>query len=225
MQTPSQAVASSPAPTQAPTAPISITVVGPDGRTQALTVPTTVEEVANLQAQRQELAGQLTSVSSRRSELLAEIQATPDPASRAGLEARLKILDQRILQIESDLAATGRQVASAPAHLVAFAAAEPPDSFEDGLMVGGFSVLFALGIAFLFARSRWKNRHTKPSSHTEADSARLERLEQGMEAIAIEIERVTEGQRFVTRLLSESHAPLGTSHRLAHPVPVDKEQS
>jgi len=34
----------------------------------------------------------------------------------------------------------------------------------------------------------------------------LERLEQGMEAIAIEIERVAEGQRFVTRLLSEGHA-------------------
>ena len=32
---------------------------------------------------------------------------------------------------------------------------------------------------------------------------RLERLEQGIDAIAIEIERVTEGQRFVTKLLSE----------------------
>lgn len=32
--------------------------------------------------------------------------------------------------------------------------------------------------------------------------ARLERLEQSMESIAVEIERIGEGQRFVTRLLS-----------------------
>jgi hypothetical protein len=35
---------------------------------------------------------------------------------------------------------------------------------------------------------------------------RLERIEQGMDAIAIEVERVSEGQRFVTRLLSERNA-------------------
>ncbi len=34
-------------------------------------------------------------------------------------------------------------------------------------------------------------------------SQRLERIEQAMDAIAIEVERVSEGQRFVTRLLSE----------------------
>jgi hypothetical protein len=31
----------------------------------------------------------------------------------------------------------------------------------------------------------------------------MERLEQGVEAIAIEVERISEGQRFVTKLLSE----------------------
>ena len=38
----------------------------------------------------------------------------------------------------------------------------------------------------------------------DESSQRLERLEQGMDAIAIEIERVSEGQRFVTKLLSEA---------------------
>jgi 3-hydroxymyristoyl/3-hydroxydecanoyl-(acyl carrier protein) dehydratase len=33
--------------------------------------------------------------------------------------------------------------------------------------------------------------------------ARFERLEQAVESIAIEMERVSEGQRFVTKLLSE----------------------
>lgn len=46
-----------------------------------------------------------------------------------------------------------------------------------------------------------------------------------MEAIAIEIERVSEGQRFVTKLLSESQAPLGTSHRIGQPVSVEQKDS
>jgi hypothetical protein len=38
-----------------------------------------------------------------------------------------------------------------------------------------------------------------------------------MEAIAIEIERVSEGQRFVTKLLSEAPQPVGMNARIAQP--------
>jgi len=34
-------------------------------------------------------------------------------------------------------------------------------------------------------------------------TARLERMEQALDTIAVEIERISEGQRFTTRLLSE----------------------
>lgn len=34
-------------------------------------------------------------------------------------------------------------------------------------------------------------------------AARLDRMEQAMDAIAVEVERISEGQRFTTRLLSE----------------------
>lgn len=37
----------------------------------------------------------------------------------------------------------------------------------------------------------------------EASEARLARLEQAIEAIAVEVERVAEGQRFVTKLFAE----------------------
>jgi prefoldin subunit 5 len=227
MQTQTQAPPATPAPTQAPAPPLTITVVRPeDGKAQTLTVPTTVEQVANLQAQREELSGQLSNVSSRRSALVSEIQATPEGTARTGLEARLKVLDQRILQIESDLANTGRQISSAPAHLVTFseAANRSGGDFEEGLMIGGSFVFVFLSVAFFFARRRWKRRRGNLPTHSDADSARLERLEQGMEAIAIEIERVSEGQRFVTKLLSESQAPLGTSlHRIAQAVPVEQK--
>jgi hypothetical protein len=34
-------------------------------------------------------------------------------------------------------------------------------------------------------------------------TARLDRMEQAIDAIAVEIERISEGQRFTTKLLSE----------------------
>lgn len=50
----------------------------------------------------------------------------------------------------------------------------------------------------------------EPDSHPSVapvDTAnRLERIEQAVDAIAIEVERVAEGQRFTTRLLGEVHA-------------------
>jgi hypothetical protein len=78
-------------------------------------------------------------------------------------------------------------------------------------MVGGGTVLLA--VAAYGAFRRWRRRRSGKSEATPralaADSARLERLEHGVEAIAIEVERISEGQRFVTRLLSETnqHVP------------------
>jgi len=40
-----------------------------------------------------------------------------------------------------------------------------------------------------------------------ANDPRLERMEQAIEAIAVEIERISEAQRFTTKLLSERHSP------------------
>jgi hypothetical protein len=46
---------------------------------------------------------------------------------------------------------------------------------------------------------------TQPTIDLES-SPRLRRLEEAIEAISIEVERIGEGQRFATRLLSERHA-------------------
>jgi len=47
--------------------------------------------------------------------------------------------------------------------------------------------------------------------------ARLARIEQTVEAIALEVERISEGQRFTTRLLSEQARPV--------PKPVQRQLS
>jgi hypothetical protein len=64
-------------------------------------------------------------------------------------------------------------------------------------------VLLALGIPFVRALSRrWEREPRQPIVPPEV-AARLERIEQAVDAVAIEVERISEGQRFTTKLLSE----------------------
>ena len=214
-----------PTPPQAPPPPVSITTVGTDGKPVSLPIPRTQAEIQELRVQRSELADQLSNVASRRRTLAEEISRTGNDAVRDGLEKRLAVLDERILQIETDLAITGRQLSSAPAELLGRAevsSGKNDEGFEEGMLAGGLPVLFAATIAFFFARRRWKKRAVLPAAGGES-AQRLERLEHGMDAIALEIERISEGQRFVTKLLSEAQPAVGQAHRLPNRAASERE--
>jgi hypothetical protein len=212
-----------------PPAPRAITVGGADGKNQTLSIPATEGDMRALMARRQELSDQLTSVSDRRHDLSMELEGTADAGARAGLLERVGVLDKRILQLENDVAVTGSQLAAAPSDLIGItesARNEPQgDEFPEGVMVGGGSVLFASIVFFFFARRLRKRRsRVAPPPALENESAlRLQRLEQGMDAIAIEIERVSEGQRFVTKLLSEPQ-PLATPRRVGPAQAIGEER-
>jgi hypothetical protein len=90
-------------------------------------------------------------------------------------------------------------------------------------MIGGFSVFVFMSAFLFFARRRWKRRVAQRPSELGANSAHLARLEHGMDAIAIEIERVSEGQRFVTKLLSEARSPFGAGQRIPQSASVKQE--
>jgi hypothetical protein len=207
-------------PALAPAPTVYITRTGPGAPTQILAIPKTSAEVQALRSQKEQLSEELSSVASQRHALSEEIRVAPDGASRTGLEARLRLMDQRILQLEGDIAATSKQLSSTPAELIAVTASEtPPPSGDDWAEGLAFGVGFALlGMVIVFAYRRFRRRRSPaPQANMLGDSAqRLERLEHGMEAIAIEIERVSEGQRFVTKLLSEQ-APVGALNRIAQP--------
>ncbi|MGK2962296.1 MAG: hypothetical protein ACSLFK_09145 [Gemmatimonadaceae bacterium] len=181
-------------------------------------MPSTIEQVQQLRSQRDELSSQLSSVVSRRRQLVEEIRSAPEGASRTGLEDRLRVLDQRIVQLENDLTTTGRLLAGSPAELVGETLGPPSggDDFETGVVAGGFfSLLFAIPVVLYLARRRWRKRAAKPARELSGEVAqRLERLEHGMESIAVEIERVSEGQRFVTKVLS-GQSPIDASNRVA----------
>lgn len=71
------------------------------------------------------------------------------------------------------------------------------------------SVLFAIGAQRLMARQR---PATEPN--------RLEQLQQSVDVIALEVERISEGQRYVTMILNETLRP-SIDAREAQPIAVN----
>ena len=113
MQNPAQ-----PAPPALPAPPTlppgaTFTLIGPQGTPEVLMIPQTRAEVRALLSRRESLSDQLSSVADRRHQLAMELEETPEGAARAGIEARIGLLDNRILQLETDLARTGRELSAA----------------------------------------------------------------------------------------------------------------
>ena len=73
-------------------------------------------------------------------------------------------------------------------------------------------VVFAIPAIVLLARMSFRHREKMASLQAGPDrqadvEARLDRIEQAVDTIAIEMERIGEGQRFVTKLLAERPSP------------------
>jgi membrane protein implicated in regulation of membrane protease activity len=73
------------------------------------------------------------------------------------------------------------------------------------------AVLFALGAQRLSARR-----------HPPTDATNVDQLQQSLDAIALEVERISEGQRYVTRIMDEKLRP-SIDSRKADPIAVNRK--
>ena len=206
-------------------------------------VPQTPAELRALKTRRSEISSQLENVAARRKSLANQIENARTPAVQDGMVARLKVMDERIVSLESDLAETGRLLQLAPPAAYRGAETQVVSSGRGG--ASGFApgggvneaVAIPLGVIFILAvlmplsitaARIWWRRATGalPARQQKADNDRLERLEGAVETIAIEMERVSEGQRFMTRLLTEGRAdvPVFGNAARGEPLPVARGQ-
>jgi len=183
-------------------------------RAQTLEIPQSHDDMMGLLSQRRMLNEQLEQATDQRKDLLEQMNAAPAEA-KAGFQAELNVISDRIVQLESSLNVIGQEIAGASPALMSMAEepSSPPDNsgnFDDGVAAGVFGTLGGVTLLLLLGRWIWKRfvRRDVPSPRRlpAEDSERLKRLENGIEAMAIEIERISEGQRFVTRLMSESRS-------------------
>jgi hypothetical protein len=81
-----------------------------------------------------------------------------------------------------------------------------PDVYSFAVVVAVIAGFIGSMVA-LFIGARIALHRTRPREIGRVDDARFERLEQAVDSIAIEIERMSEAQRFTAKLLSERAAP------------------
>jgi hypothetical protein len=175
-------------------------------------------------AQRRELRSQLERLEEQRQDLRNELRSdgnVTNAADRAGVEARIKELDGRISSVDQQLSSADAAVAQAAALPGATVPLQerrsgPPDEIVAIPIV--FTLFVLAPIAIAYARHIWKRGAPVVTAVPHELTERLEAMGQAVESIAIEVERIGEGQRFLTRVMSDKGTSLGAG--TAEPIPV-----
>ena len=193
-QIPGPAIA--PAPPGGPT-PIAVEIGG-----------TNREIYEGARAARNELRNVLERLQEEREEISSQLQ---DPmtsgANRTGLEKRITEIDSRISTLHGEIAQADAAVARSAA--LPGATTEPPRPPREGppeevFVLGGiFGVIVLLPLSIAYARRIWRRGATVVTNLPKELGERFTRLEQAVDAIAVEVERLGEGQRYMTRIFTE----------------------
>lgn len=173
---------------------------------------TNQKEFQALVAKRVELETQIETVTDRRQELEQQLEDASG-ATRTGLEARIRLLDARATQLEQQVLENDELIAQSIAGGVATGqsgttVSSEPKLFtrEDmGAAMVGEALVLVLFFVWLYRRGI---RRAKAgfSRGATVDPQRMEQLQNSIDAIAVEVERISEGQRFVSKMLNEGSA-------------------
>jgi len=179
-------------------------------------------------AQRNELNSQLDQLQGSRREIISQLEEMPAGSpDRAPLEARLKEIDARTSAVDQMLAGNATQIAQAAAipgavveHLPATIQGPPEEAY---LLGGMFMFIVLLPLSIALARRIWRRSAAAVTAFPRELADRLSRMERAVEATAVEVERIGEGQRFLTRLFTEGEGPRAIGAGAAQPL--EKRQS
>lgn len=199
-------------------------------------VPESEEELHALMAKRIELGNQLEGMTDRREELADQLSEATGPA-RPGLQERIDLLDSRSARIEREMLLIDDAIAAGIAKGLGVSAQEGTGTtvavaeneiFAErviGVMIGEAVAFLLLGI-FLY-RLGWRRARERFSGSAPNDPARMDQLQNAVDAIALEVERISEGQRYVTKVLNAGGQPdfAAGAGQEQEPVPVRRKGS
>jgi hypothetical protein len=216
---------------QAPQAPPIPPVIAPRVVIQG---PGAGAQLEALQTQAAALARQLAGLRVQRTFLERQSRDVSGDAARAQLDASRANLDVQIAQAQVDLENVRAQIAAqenvplsrvTTGGQVILQPPRVPRSPVDPEMVIGlsFALLMAivLPLSIGLARRVWRGRPAPTGPKVDEIAPRLDRLEHAVDAIAIEVERISEGQRFVTKLLADRPTASATASAAGRPDGVD----
>jgi hypothetical protein len=179
---------------------------GPSGLPPTADLGTLQSQLAELTVQQAALKAQWDGL---RRQLDNMLQSNP---ARPGIAQEWADVGSQIAKVDGQVAALKARIAQKQGFPVGTPIARPPSNDRrpdpDMIVGGGIAVLMALvlPISISFAIRNLRRTRPMPSAPSQDYSGRFDRLEQAVDAIAIEVERVSEGQRFVTKILAERPA-------------------
>jgi hypothetical protein len=206
-----------PKPATTPQAPVLAPIA------TAQSAPSASSIYDGFKAQRQELRNQLNDLEGTRNAIAGQLEDMPASSSeRKPLETRLTDVDSRITSVDQRLAANALDISKAAA--VPGAVVEPPPEIrqgppEEAWVLGGlFMILVFFPLSVAFARRIWRRSAVAVAGVPREIGERLQRMEQAVEATAEEVERIGEGQRFLTRLFTEGEGVRAIGAGAAQPI-------
>lgn len=188
--------------------------------------------MVSLEVRAGDIRAQLAELTARRRELI-EQRALMSSGEGAGHDARIATIDQRSAALEKELFQTQDAIAQASAgrvvrtNIFGGGTLQDPNTLSqrdvqravssavrDGVASTVFSVLV------LYAGWRGFRRFVlrrKPSPSLGDNSMQIAQLQQSIDVIALEVERISEGQRYVARILGDRAVGPGAAQPVAVP--------
>lgn len=152
------------------------------------------------------LRGEISATRELITELSSRLDRVSGAAGREALQTQLEGATERLARLESSLdqtlaGAESRGQASTTAPQI-------PEGVMDMARDSTYAffitvAVIAIGLPLARAFARWLDRRGQQAGTPADVNPRLERIEQAVESVAIEVERISEGQRFTTKLLTE----------------------
>ena len=160
--------------------------------------------------QRQELRNQLERLEDQRNDLREELtgERPPGVSPDKGIEARIGQLDLRIAELDKAIADADKAVANAAAIPGAVVPNPPPPPRrgppeEFWVFSAVLVMVFAIPFSIAYARRIWRRGAQVVSAIPSEIYDRFNRIDQAIDSIAVEVERVGENQRYLTRVMAE----------------------
>ncbi len=180
-----------------------------------------------IEIQREQLQTTLDNLIKPRLELRVEIAQRP-AGDRVSEEMRkhLPVLDERIKLAKFEVDRLARQ-ANGQASTTTSAPPLPsrPAMPDEYVLLGGLLILVALlPISIALARRVWRQRPPERIALAPELEQRLLAMQTSIDAVACEVERIGEGQRFVTGLLNAQLGGAAQDTRPQMPEAVPKRE-
>jgi cell division protein FtsB len=177
-----------------------------------------------LTEQRHALQQQVEQLSSRRNLLYAQFRNMSDGSARRELETRMGEIDGRLSRLDDQIERLNEQITQAMAgasggervvvdvpRVVSGQITVPPVNFPrqrgpdmreiGGIMAAEAVALVLIGLAFWRLGMRRMRQQFERAIGSQA--GQLTQLQQAIDVIGVEVERISEGQRYVAKVLSE----------------------